>query len=65
METIDLRICKKNEEKYFEKKQSEYLSDGINYEANTICKADKEDLEQLAADSYFQGWIDARDFFSF
>lgn len=54
-----------NENEVFEKKQAEYLSDGINYDANTICKADKEDLEQLAADSYFQGWNDARDFFSF
>jgi hypothetical protein len=33
-----------------------YLEDGINYEANTIKKADIDDLKQLAADSYFYGW---------
>ena len=36
-----------------------YLIEGISYDANTICKADKADLEQLAADSYWQGWQDA------
>jgi hypothetical protein len=36
-----------------------YLSEGIDYTANTIFKAEQGDLEQLAADSYWQGWQDA------
>jgi len=36
-----------------------YLIEGISYDANTISKADKGDLEQLAAGSYWQGWQDA------
>jgi len=35
-----------------------YLNEGINYSANTIKKAKQGDLEQLAADSYWQGWQD-------
>lgn len=35
-----------------------YLNNGIDYWANTIVKADQGDLEQLAADSYWQGWQD-------
>ena len=34
---------------------NEYLDNGINYCANTIIHADDEDLEQLAADSFFSG----------
>ena len=37
-----------------------YLSEGINYDANTISKAERGDLEQLAADSYWQGWQDCK-----
>ena len=36
-----------------------YLDNGIDYRANTIIKADVGDLQQLASDSYQQGWSDA------
>ena len=36
---------------------SKYLNDGINYSSNTISKADIGDLQQLAADSFFYGYM--------
>ncbi|HUX56143.1 MAG TPA: hypothetical protein VMV77_04165 [Bacteroidales bacterium] len=42
----------------YEKLLEEYLKDGIDYDANTIKKANQADLKQLAADSYWQGWRD-------
>lgn len=41
-------------EKYNEALE-EYLSEGIDYNANTIKNANRGDLEQLAADSFFEG----------
>jgi hypothetical protein len=46
------------EEKY-NKLLEEYLDDGINYQANTIRKANSDDLAQLASDSFHQGYITA------
>ncbi len=41
-------------EKYNEALEK-YLSEGIDYDANTIKNAKQEDLEQLAADSFYYG----------
>lgn len=40
----------------YEAELAAYLEDGINYNANTIGKADQGDLEQLAADSFWYGY---------
>lgn len=40
----------------YEAELATYLNDGIDYNANTIGKADQGDLEQLAADSFFAGY---------
>jgi len=50
--------------KAFEKELEEYLSEGIDYQANTIMKADKGDLEQLSADSFHTGWYKAIEYFN-
>ena len=34
-----------------------YLNEGINYHANTISKADIGDLQQLASDSFYEGFL--------
>ncbi len=34
----------------------EYLREGINYNATPVKMCNKEDLEQLAADSFFEGY---------
>ena len=40
----------------YEQEVEKYLAEGINYGANTIKNADPLDLEQLAADSFAEGW---------
>jgi len=45
-----------NSEKY-QKALNEYLNNGINYSANTIKNADVDDLQQLAADSFYYGCV--------
>ena len=45
--------------KQYDKKLENYLQHGVDYGANTISKTKIEDLQQLIADSYFQGWNDA------
>lgn len=39
-----------------EQQLDDYLENGIDYSANTIIKADDEDLKQLASDSFETGW---------
>lgn len=41
----------------YETELNNYLNDGINYGANTIKNADIGDLQQLAADSFFYGYL--------
>jgi len=53
----------KEEIDHFENVSEKYLNEGINYSANTIKRADQEDLEQLASDSFETGWNEARDFY--
>lgn len=49
---------KPNDEKYNEALE-EYLGDGINYNATGIKCADEDSLQQLAADSFHEGFIHA------
>lgn len=52
------------ETKAYDKEVEKYLKEGINYHANTIKKADQDDLEQLAADSFHEGWYKALEYFN-
>ena len=52
------------ETKAFEKELEVYLREGINYQANTIKKADRGDLEQLSADSFHTSWYKAMEYFT-
>jgi len=54
---------RKNEGEHFEYEENEYLINGINYDANTIKNADAADIEQLATDSFFEGWERAKRYF--
>jgi hypothetical protein len=54
----------KKETKVYNNELEEYLSEGINYQANTINKAERGDLEQLAADSFHTGWYKAIEYFN-
>jgi hypothetical protein len=45
------------EDEVYETELNNYLNDGINYGANTIKNADIGDLQQLAADSFFYGYL--------
>lgn len=40
----------------YKKELEEYLKEGINYNATPIQMCKKENLEQLAADSFFEGY---------
>ena len=56
------KMISKEETKAYDKELEEYLSEGIDYHANTIMKADKGDLEQLSADSFHAGWLKAMEY---
>ena len=45
------------DDEVYETELNNYLNDGINYGANTIKNADIGDLQQLAADSFFYGYL--------
>lgn len=40
----------------YQKELEQYLKEGINYNATPIKMCKKENLEQLAADSFFEGY---------
>lgn len=42
--------------KEYEDALEEYLREGINYNATSVRMCKKENLEQLAADSFFEGY---------
>lgn len=44
---------------YYNNGLNDFLEDGIDYNANTIYKADKGDLQQLAVDSFHAGYLHA------
>ena len=41
--------------KEYEDELERYLSEGINYNANTISNANEDDLKQLSSDSFYYG----------
>lgn len=45
--------------KEYDEALEEYLREGINYNATPVKMCNKEDLEQLAADSFFEGYRSA------
>jgi len=51
-----LPVSRRFDDERYEAELAAYLEDGINYGANTICKADQGDIEQLAADSFWYGY---------
>ena len=48
----------------YNEKLEKHLANDIDFSANTIKNADQGDLEQLAADSFFKGWQEAKEYFS-
>jgi len=52
------------EDKKYNEELEDYLGEGIDYQANTISRADQGDLEQLAADSFWTGWQKAKEHFT-
>ncbi len=52
-----------DEKRDYEYRLKIYVEDGIDYDASTLKKADKGDLEQLAADSFWTGWHKSKAYF--
>jgi hypothetical protein len=49
-------VSRRFDDEIYESSLAAHLNDGINYGANTICKADQGDIKQLAADSFWYGY---------